>query len=245
MAHYVLTDAKVWVDAYDFSGDHNALALNYEADEVEDSNFGDDTHLFLGGLKHFDAQLEGAVNLDALSVEQINFNNVGVADTPVSLAPDTGADGETAYTMKALTSGFNPIAAQVGELARFSTTIAASNERLVRGTIMHNATRTSTATGVARQLGAVGATQKLYATLHVITVSGTNPTLDVILESDDEEAFGGSKETQITFTQKTAIGSQFATPVAGAIADDWWRVGWTIGGTDTPTFEFIVIVGIL
>lgn len=243
MSHKVLTDAKVWVDGFDFSGDTNALALNYSADEVEDSHFGDSTHVFLGGLLNFDGQFEGAVDLGSATVEGTNFGNVGVADTPVSFGLDTGADGETAYTMKAMTSKYD-WGAKIGELQRYSVGLAASNERLVRGTIMHNATRTATGNGTARQLGAVAAGQSVYATLHVLgTVSGTSPTLDVVVASAATDSWPGT--SRITFDQKVAIGSQFATPVAGSITDTWWRVQYTIGGSDTPTFPFVVIIGIV
>ena len=243
MAHYVLKNAKVWVDAYDFSGDANALAINYEADAVEDTNFGDTTHVFLGGLNKFDAQFEGAVNLGATTVEGTNFANVGTTNTPFTFGIDTGADGEIGYTMEAMTGAFN-WGAKIGELQRYSIPLSASGNRLVRGTIMHNATRTATANGTARQLGAVIAGQSVYATLHVLaTVSGTNPTLNVVVASSATDSWPGT--SRITFSEKTAIGSQFATPVAGAITDTWWRVQYTIGGTDTPTFPFVVIIGIV
>ena len=242
MAHYVLTSPKVWIDGYDFSGDYNKLAINYEADEVENTSFGDDTHVFLPGLKRFDAQLEGAVNIGAALVEGISFGKVGTADVPVTIGLDTGADGETAYTMKALAVGYSP-GATIGEIARFSVSIAASNERLVRGTIMHNATRTSTSDGTARQLGATLAGQSLYATLHVITVSGDDPTLDVVVASAASDSWPGAG--RITFDEQSAIGAVFATPLAGEITDTWYRVQYTIGGTNTPTFEFIVIIGIV
>lgn len=243
MSHYVLTDAKVWVDGFDFSGDSNALAINYSADEVEDTNFGDTTHIFLGGLQKFDASFEGAVDLGTATVEGTNFGNVGVNDTPVTFGIATGADGEIGYTMKSMTSKYD-WGAKIGELTKYSVGLSASNERLVRGTIMHNATRTATGNGTARQLGAVAAGQSVYATLHVLaTVSGTNPTLDVVVASAATDSWPGT--SRITFTQKTAIGSQFATPVAGSITDTWWRVQWTITGTATPTFPFVVIIGIV
>ena len=243
MAHYVQKSCKLWLDGFDFSGDINAIAINYEADAVEDTHFGDTTHIFLGGLLNFDAQFEGGINLGSATVEGTNFGNVGTADTPVTIGLDTGADGESGYTMKALTRGFS-WGAKIGELQRYSVPLSASNERLVSGTIMHNATRTSTANGTARQLGAVAAGKSVYATLHVLaTVSGSSPTLDVVVASAATDSWPGT--SRITFSQKTAIGSQFATPVAGSITDTWWRVQWTITGSSTPTFPFVVIIGIV
>jgi hypothetical protein len=93
-------------------------------------------------------------------------------------------------------------------------------------------------------LGAATATQHLYGVLHVLAVSGTNPTLDVVIQSDDAEGFA-SGTTRGTFTQKTAVGSQFLTPVAGPVTDTHWRCTWTIGGTNTPSFTIALVVGIL
>ena len=244
MGHFVQKSCKLWLDGFDFSGDINAIAINYEADEVEDTHFGDSTHIFLGGgLLKFDAQFEGGINLGTTTVEGTNFSNVGTGDTPVTIGLDTGADGEIGYTMKSLTRGFS-WGEKIGALQKYSVSLSASNERLVRGTIMHNATRTSTANGTARQLGAVAAGQSVYATLHVLApVSGTSPTLDVVVASAAADSWPGT--SRITFNRKTAIGSQFATPVAGSITDTWWRVQYTIGGSNTPTFPFVVIIGIV
>jgi hypothetical protein len=77
----------------------------------------------------------------------------------------------------------------------------------------------------------------------VIAAGGTLPTLDVTVQSDDAEGFA-SPTTRLTFTQKSAIGAEFITPVAGPITDTWWRVSWAIGGT-TPTFGIVACVGIL
>jgi len=232
----------VLIDGYDFSGDHNALALDFGVDAVEDTNFGDTTHIFLGGLELTEATLEGAADHGNATVEGRHFGNVGVADTLMTLGPEGADDGEIAYVLKALSASYSP-GASIGELLRFTVRANMSGDRLIRGTVMHNATRTSSGNGTARQLGAVSATQKVYVALHVIaTVSGTSPTLDVIVQSDNASGMS-SPTSRVTMTQKTALGSEMKS-TAGAITDDWWRVNYTIGGSSTPTFPFIVTVGI-
>jgi len=242
MAHTVLTDCKVYAGGYDFSGDTMGIALNYGVDPVEDTAFGDDTHVFLGGLESFDVALEGAVNLGNTSHEGLTFAGLGAAGLPVTIAPGTGAAGETAYILNAMRASYAP-GAQIGELKRYSFSAMASGQRNVRGTVIHNATVTTTGTGTGYQVGAVAAGKSLYAVLHVITVSGSSPTLDVVVESDDNGSFT-SATTRVTFAQLGVVGSEYATPVAGAITDDYWRVSYTIGGTGTPTFAFIVTIGI-
>lgn len=72
--------------------------------------------------------------------------------------------------------------------------------------------------------------------LDVTVVSGTNPTLDVIIEGKD--ALSGTYFTLATFAQKIAAG--FERKELATLFDGWIRAKWTIGGTDTPTFTFTV-----
>ncbi len=162
---------------------------------------------------------------------------------PITVAVTDGADGELAYMFSAKVQGYEE-GATVGEMFTLAANASAGGDKIVRGQIMlPKVAYTSTANGTAVQIGAVSATQKVYAALHVFSASGTNPTLDVIVESDDVENFGGTPETQITFAQ-TDVATAVWSSAAGAITDDWWRASLTIGGTDTPTFTFAVSVGI-
>lgn len=227
----IYDDAKIWVDGYDFSSQMTATAINHDAEALDDTAFGDATRSNTGGMKGVALSHEG--NWDS-TPDSIFFQNIGISDVPISVSPDVGADGDLAYTLLSQYSAYSP-GGSVGEILKFSFNGVATGD-LIRGTIMHNAARTGAGDGTARQLGAVSATQKVYAVMHVISASGT---LDVIIQSDDGVGMA-TPTSQITFTQATAIGSEWPTPVAGAITDDYWRVNYTVSGS----FEFIVIIGI-
>ena len=62
--------------------------------------------------------------------------------------------------------------------------------------------------------------------MHVLAVSGTNPTLDMIIQSDNVSGFT-SPTTKITFDQAVAVGAQWGTRVAGPLTDDYYRASWT------------------
>lgn len=240
MSHQVLTNAKLWLAGYNFSGDANALALDYGAEAKDDTTFGAGTRANLGGLKTIAASAEGFITFGADTIDEYLFSKVSVGDELFSASP-AGVEGEPGFSFLAVHAQYNPGEA-VGEIIKFGLKANANGAPFVRGTVMLNGTKTATGNGTARQLGAVGATQRLYAGLHVFTVSGTTPTLDATVKSDDGVGFA-SPTTRITFAQKTARGFEWATSVAGPITDDWWRIDYTIGG-GSPSFLFAVIVGI-
>ncbi len=241
MATLVLRDAKIWWDGHDFSGDHNQIALDYSAEMLDETAFGDTTRVRKGGLKNVAFTGNGWWDADVDLIDPTAFNKVGVNGSALAVSPDGGAEGEVAYFFKPIAGAYNP-GATIGELLAFEVT-AETQHNLVRGTVMQNGTETITGTATSRSLGTVGATQQLYAALHVFSATGTMPTLDVRVRSDDNSGMT-TPTTRINFSQATGRSAQWATPVDGAITDDWWDVDWTIGGT-SPQFSFVVVVGIL
>jgi hypothetical protein len=75
----------------------------------------------------------------------------------------------------------------------------------------------------------------INGTLIVTVVSGTNPTLDVILQTT---ADGTNYYTVAAFTQQTDVNTGLAK-IFGPLGDTS-RWAWTIGGTATPTFTFSI-----
>lgn len=76
--------------------------------------------------------------------------------------------------------------------------------------------------------------------LRISNVSGTLPTLDVVIQTSQDNT---NWATLYTFTRQNAA----ATVLYGVPNDTEWgfgtylRINYTIGGTDTPTFTFSVI----
>lgn len=239
MAVSVLTDCKIWMSAFDVSGDHNKIAVAYSSDVKDITKFGDSTRSHMGGLRGAGVSGGGHWQAGTSGIDTILQARIGTSPA-ITISPTTGADGEPAYFMSALLAKYQ-IGAQVGDVHPFGLNASAASQ-LVRGTIMHNATRTATGGATARQLGAVSASQRLYASLHVTAVSGTSPSLTASIASDDNLAMTSDTE-RLTFAAVTAVGSEFAS-VAGPITDDYWRVNTLISGT-SPSFTFVVAVGII
>ncbi len=242
MSQSIITNQTVYFGGYDLTSRTNAIALDYSAELQDNTTLGMLARSRIGGLKNLKVQVEGYIEID--TTDKALFDKVGVADLPMSFGINGDASGDPAYTML-MNTGELVSGGKVGELYAYSIG-AESNSPLVRGTVMVNskaAPLTVTATGTARQLGAISATQKMYAALHVLTVGTGSPTLDVVIKSDATNAFAGSETSRITFTQATSIGAEMKT-LTGAITNTWWKPYLTIGGS-SPSFKAILVIGII
>lgn len=240
---WILKNCKLYLAQFDLSGMTNSLSLTQEYDEVDCTAFGDTCRHGVPGLAKISFEHQGYFEADGTDEpDDAMAAKFATASVPMMVCPTTGAVATTAYFAPKLATKYT-WGGTVGDINAFTVTGAGSGYALIRGQIMATGAKTSTGNGTAYQLGQVSAAQKLYAQLHVFAASGTDETLDVLVTSDNAEGFS-SAATRITFAQKTAVGSEWATPVAGAITDDWWRVEYTIGGTD-PSFTFAVAVGIV
>lgn len=242
MAAHVLTDAKLWVSGFDVSGDANRLAVAYGAEAVDDTRFGMTVRSNAGGLKTLALQCEGFWDADGTDEpDDVFFSRVGTSGVPVSFAAEGGDAGDVGYCFESLIANYAQ-RGQIGEMYAFVVDASANNGApLVRGMIAFNAAVSgASGAGTAYNIGAVSATQRAYASLHVLAI-GAGTSLGVIVKSDDAQAFS-SPTNRISFTAATTIGGQFSS-AAGAITDSWWRADWTLtGGTTTATF--VVVVGI-
>jgi len=223
MSHQVLKDTTVYIGGYDLTGDTNSVTLEHGADMVEDTTFGNDTHGMRSGLKMSSFSMEGHVN-NAQSDDAL-YSQITVEDKPLSVYPLGSAEGNRGYGFLVTVGEFSPLSGAVGELNTYSSSAAAMGD-LTSGV----------SDGI--QVGAVTSSQKAYASLHVISGSGT---LDVDIESDDNSDFT-TEISRASFTQATGITSEWLE-IDGPVTDDYWRINYTIGG-GSPEFSFVVFFGI-
>jgi hypothetical protein len=240
---FILLNARLFSGGTDLSGFGNKLDLSSECEEKPTTNWmsGGWTEV-KGGL--FSTEISGAGQWsagDSSQVDDERFAALGGLGA-FTAGPDNSTVGSLAWITYAL-SGKYSFGGTVGDVAPWESGWKGSWP-LVRGKFAHppGTPRTATGTGTAQQLGAVSATQRLYATLHVLSVSGTDtPTITVTVDSDNAEGFP-SATTALSFDAATARGGQVKR-VSGAITDDWFRPKWTISGTN-PSFLFVVAFGI-
>jgi len=244
MPNHVLTNQQIFMDDYELTGDTNAIAIEYGVELKDCTVFGNDTRAMKGGLKTVQIQVVGF--FDAATQDSELFGNIGISNKPISICAEGGTVGEVAYFFNAVAGEYS-MGESVGELNKFELGAGAQGS-LVRGVVGHNAAatpETSTGIGSALQIGVVSSTQRLVGVLHVIESSGTgDQTLDLIIESDDNAGFT-SGITQITFDQITTAGTSQIIELDGPLNDDYYRGSFTIAGTGSPSFKFILLFGVI
>ncbi len=238
MADHVLKDCAIYYDGYIFSSNINNVQFNYGAQMLDAGTFGDDTEINVAGPFTASATASGFWDADAATYnpDLKLFGDVGSDDKLFSAFPEATTAGSRGFGLLTSRAAYNASGAW-GELFKFDAE-GAARSRLMQLEVIQNSTETSTDNGDYETVGAVAANQSVYAIMHITSVSGTSPTLDVTIEST-------GADNRFTFAQANAVGAQCLTRVSDTIADTTWRASWTIGGSDTPTFTFLVAIAIM
>lgn len=234
MGTFVIKNRPLWLGDLSLGAIAHAAAIDYAAEAKEATTLDDTTRSNLGGLKTVGFSIDAYS--DFASYDGALFSTVS-NQVPVTFAAESGTEQTTAFLMNATHLTHNPVTGSVGDMSE--TQINGSGfSPLIKGILESNQSTASSGNSTGFQLGAVTATQSIYANLHVTAAAGS--TLDVIVESDDNAGFT-SATTRMSFTQATGITSEHLS-LAGNIADDYWRVTFTITG---GSFDFAVSIGIL
>lgn len=239
----VLTDTKIYLSCMDLTGYGNRTELAVKVDVLDKTTFGSGgTREKVGGLFDTTGVIEGFWQAgDATQPDDSLFSTLGTS-IPATWAPTLGATaGDLAYLTKVVSAKYD-LSEQIGQLAAWTVDLNGTAP-VARGQIAHatGTTRSSSGTGTAVQIGAVGASQRLYANLHVLASTGTGQSLIVKVQTSSTSAFS-SPTDQITFSSASAV-TGIASSVLGSITDTWARVVYTIAGT-SPGFQFVASLGV-
>ncbi|MGC9538501.1 hypothetical protein [Streptomyces sp. UG1] len=244
MAKTVLTNVRCFAVGVDLTGNSNKIELSSEADAKDTTNYGSEGWKeVVGGLASAEISGEGQWEAgDPSKVDDASWSQLGGVGPWSVSANNSAVVGGLAYFTRALRADYK-LFAEVGEVAPW-TSMAKSSWPLVRGQFAHppGTARTASGTGTALEVGAVAADKRLYAALHVLSVSGTTPSLTARVESSVDDTFA-SPTTRLTFAAATAVGGEALRTDGTPITDTWWRIAWTISGT-TPSFMFAASLGI-
>jgi len=231
-----LRDSATWINELDLSGVLRKAKLHASCAELDVTPFqGGGYHTRLGGLRSADVQAEGF--WDSPQDASI-FTGLSGAQDVVTMSPE-GAETKTAYMMQANYMDYE-LFGPVGEVVPITLQMSNTDKAgLIRGqmALKNTVVTTTGAKGSGVNLGAVSATQFLYATLHAFAV-GT--TVTVIIQSDTTSGFA-APTTRATIGQITTVGGTFMTRVAGPITDTWWRFNVSV---ITGSFSLAGAIGI-
>lgn len=240
MAKIVTKDAVILYHDVDLSGYSNDCQLPLVIEAQDSTNYASDGwRERLGGLRDTDWQLRGMLDTDPETL--LMPLALAPAAKPMSVSSTRPLVADCVVWFADMLQTRVQNGRQLGQMFGFELD-AKEASPLIRGVCLETVTRTATGNSAALDLNvAIGATDRFYYAVHVLSVSGTSPTLDLVLESDDDSGFP-SATTRATLAQFTDTGSAFGY-VAGPITDEYWRVNATVGGSDTPTFNYIVLIG--
>lgn len=240
MTTLALTNAFAYVHSHDFTGDSNQFGLTCEGEQLDKTTFrSNGWREFNMGLKTSALNLAGFWQAGADTVDEYSFNALGVTGR-VTTCGAVEAEGSPAGMFQSMAHNFQWLGS-IGENAPFSLQGGCSDGvGVIRGQLAkeQGAVSATGATGTALELGAVSASQYLYATFHILGTPGT--TITGVVESDDASNFP-SATTRITFGPYTTAGGRWGTRVAGAITDTWYRLRIT---AVTGTFTIACAIGI-
>jgi len=246
MAIQGLMDARIFLGGYEYTSFSNSLTTDYSAEMLDNTVFGDDTRTNTGGLRTFGFTVSGYRDDAAATPFGATggpaYSRVGAAREVFSFAPVGTTDGQRSYTIRGVNGTYTPLSGSVGDILPFELTGTAAHSELIKGVVEGVGAHTATANSTGTAIGALSATQTMYAGFHVTAYSGTSPTLDVIIQSDDNGAFS-SATSRITFAQNTGAVQAAWGSVNGAVTDTYWRANMTIGGT-APSFTVYITLGI-
>lgn len=193
----------------------------------------------LPGLTTAMASLKGHADYASGAVSSTFNSSTKGSQYAFSVLPvgTNSAAGDPAFLMEGRLGSMKMLTGAVGDVANFEMSLTGDSAGVDGAVALPLATR-GAVTGTAIQLGAVSATRRLWAAVHV--TGGTFTNLVVTIESDNAVGFP-STTTVITFATVSAAGWQFLS-LAGALTDDWFRAKTTISsGTATCAVVFGVM----
>jgi hypothetical protein len=254
----VLRDCRLFVGPYALHGSIDMVSLTASKAEIASNRMGDIVECYVPGLQNVTVNAGGFWASDAVATslepDTILYPRINPtlepAAWPVSICPPMapaatpGAAGNLSYTVVGKQFTFNPINGSHGQAVKYevSTKPSSAGGGLYRGTVvLPSASVSATTTGSAFQLGAVSATQKIVAVLHITAINGGSWVLTI--ESDNGAGFA-TPTTRATFSAATTI-TTLVVETNGAITDDYFRAVLTkTGGTSCTPFVSLSIANL-
>ena len=228
---------SIWFNEFDLSNYLNKMDANRDAPELDQTTFLDTAKTYIAGFQDGTMNLEGFFKHDetngATAEDQFKAALTNSTNGVLTVAPEGG----TTFGKRSLICD----AVETKHAISAATQSLLMSSAAFRGEISHGvllaakAARTSTGNGTSVDNGAA-TNNGAAGHLHVFSVSGTSPTLDVKAQhSVDDSTF----VDLLVFSQKTAQGSE---RVVSAGLSQLQVETATVGGAATASANVIVTV---
>lgn len=240
MAVTVLTSLVGALAGVRISDYATSVELGVDVDVVDTTTFGS------GAFSASSAGIRtGVVNINGLNdidgIESTLAPLFGGSHV-VTVAPVGDTAGSIAGLHYGVVGAWRAFSLSVGQASSIQIPIAnVSGGRPLEGLVTQSTSSavTSTATTTAVNCGA--AASGAWASLHVLAVSGTLPTITAQLQSSTTA--GGSYAARGSASaSRSTIGGDWIT--GATTTDTWWRLSLTVGGTN-PSFTVLAAIGVL
>jgi hypothetical protein len=236
MAVFANTRVSAVIDALEIAAFATTVTLEASADEIDVTTLASGGwRQKIPGLRTFSIGVEGYQDFDTMGVDPV-FGVSGLTGLDAfTIAPtSTGTVGDLAFIGQGRLIGNVPLSGAVGDAAAFSMNWTGTDV-VARGSVLHpSAARTATGNGTALAFTFPTTGQLLYATFHVLSVTGTGSIVFTV-QSDDAVGFP-SATTRITSQSFTGTGHQLASVAGPITAETHIRTAWTITGFSSVTF---------
>jgi hypothetical protein len=246
----ILNNTRIFTGGTDLTSRANKVEIAAEVEDKDATTFADVDasgnvwKVLRGGLQSAKIDASGFWESDGVGavddVEWAQFGGLGVWTVfPIKAS----VVGDVCYFGIMDNASYHVLGGAPGDIAPWQAN-ASSNTPMARGKLLTlpGTALTTTGTGTILDFGTTWpAGLSMWASMHVLSVSGTTPSITARIETAPTVGFA-SPTTRLTFAAATARGAQTQSTAAN-ISDQFVRAAWTISGT-TPSFLAVISVGI-
>ena len=243
MAVVAQTDARIYIGSFEWTSFTNQAEVGFDVATQDVTTFGSSFTQYVPGLKTMTFNVAGFNDYAGASLDEWTRANVGTRRV-CTIANATPATGGAAYVGYGQFDAKRMMNAAVGAVP--TVTAQVGDGYTAEGLLTQISTSTVTATGnsTPQQVGAVASGRTILAAIHVLSVTGTTPSLTCQLASST--TLGGAYTARGSAGAAiTAAGDQLITiaaPFTGS-TDGFWRINYTVSGT-TPVFTVVATIAI-
>jgi hypothetical protein len=236
MAQYVNTNMRILVDSFELAGFARSLTVDAKLTPEDFTNLAcGGNKIWKAGLAEHSVVAQGFQGFDTMDPDVILPAQTLGGQAAITVVPvNTETVGDAAFMSTAIRGKTSPLAGAVGKPAMFDMGWL-GDARLVRSSVLHPlAARTATGNGTIVAFTPPTATQTLWASFHVTSVTGSG-TITFTVRTDDAVGFS-SPTTRITSNAFAAIGGQVASAAGALTGETHIRLTYTISGFTSVTF---------